>query len=134
MAKNWKLQARQSRVDGLWYVTLAGGNGQKMLRSDGFQSEAEASALALRVKHAEIAFPGASVGPGTWWANTAVSFPDMLRHSIHLCDDKLLVAMRSGDYPRIDSAKRALEKMKNAMVVLLPPVGLKVKQCRTTQN
>lgn len=124
MAKHWKLQARQSGKDKLWYVNLSGGNGETIMRSKGFRSEGEASDLAAGVERAKIEVMPETGVVDSWHVAPHKSPKDSLWYNRLIRQDGAIMMWSEG-YARVDSAQRACLKMRDAMVVTLPPVGLK---------
>lgn len=122
MAKVWNLQARQSPKDKKWYVTLSGGNGEKILRSKGYPSREQAESLCKDVQAAEIdvVMSGTSTG---WYVGPHKSEKDKLWYNRLVSPAGEL--MWSEGYARSDSAQRACRKLKSAMVVTLHSVSLK---------
>lgn len=123
MRRPWKLQARQSGKDGRWYVNLSGANGETIMRSKGYDRQGLAEALCTFVQAAEIKIlPGMSeLHFGSWTVEPHKSQMDGLYYN-RLRQDNGLIAMWSEGYVRQDAARRACLKMRDAMVVTLPPL------------
>lgn len=125
MAKPWKIQARQSAKDKLWYVNLSGGNGETIMRSKGHPQQAAAEKLCADVQAAsiEIVLDTKAVPLALWFVQPQKSEKDKLWYNklIGIDGEK----MWSEGYARIDSAQRACAKMRDALVVTLPAEPLK---------
>lgn len=127
MKRPWKLQARQSGKDGRWYVNLSGANGETIMRSKGYDRQGLAEALCTFVQAARIevlptVVAGAGAVPqGAWRVEPHKSLDDGLYYN-RLTQPNGTIAMWSEGYVRQDAARRACLKMRDAMVVTLPPL------------
>lgn len=121
--KPWKLQARQSSKDHLWYVRLSGGNGEIILRSKGYQRLDLAETLCTMLQSSTISILPLDGQDYGWYVRPHESSNDGLYYN--RLTTPLGDLMWSEGYARVDSAMRTCQKMRDAMVVTLEPLPAK---------
>lgn len=128
----WKLQPIQSAKDRKWYLRLSGGNGEIVMASRGYVDVEAAVTLAENIRQATIDVLPAdrtaleqNCNGHKNWCMAPIKSPKDGHWYNHLVHPTGAYAMWSEAYPRVDSARRACERTRDAMVVILPPHGLR---------